>query len=74
MRSAIIATLVVFASWAGASIASAEHDSETINPAPSANDSYGGLTAKEHGAIPYVACRDPSPKWVNGRLRCDNRY
>jgi hypothetical protein len=33
---------------------------------------YGGLTPKEHVAIPYQPCID-AKGWKNGRLVCDNR-
>ena len=33
---------------------------------------YGGLTPKEHAAIPYQPCIDPKG-WRNGKLVCDNR-
>jgi hypothetical protein len=90
MRSALTATLSVVATLAMISIASAEDNKDIQKPAdddtvlkPRREDTitkhpadapYGGPTLEQHTAIPYHPCRDPSPKWLNGRLRCDNRY
>jgi hypothetical protein len=79
MRPALIATVSALAILAAVSIAFAgdnkntkDPSREATNPAPAAAP-YGGLTPKEHADIPYQPCRE-ALGWVNGRLRCDNRY
>ena len=79
MRFALIATLSAVTVLTAASIASAAGNKDTTAPSHEttstvpADAPYGGLTPKEHAAIPYQPCRD-ALGWVNGRLRCDNRY
>ena len=78
MRFALIGTLSVITILAAPSIASAEEKvlkpgREVTIAKPPTDAPYGGLTPKEHASIPYQPCIDPSPKWVNGRIQCDNR-
>jgi hypothetical protein len=77
MRFALITTLSTLTILAAVSIASAEKvlkpGREVTIAKPPADAPYGGLTPKEHASIPYQPCIDPSPRWVNGRLQCDNR-
>jgi hypothetical protein len=79
MRFALIATLTALATLTAVSIAAAADNKDTKAPSRETTNSipadapYGGLTPKEHAAIRYQPCRD-ALGWVNGRLRCDNRY
>ena len=85
MRSVLIATLSALATLAAVSISSAQDNKivkgpnnkgpqrdVTVTGAP-VDAPYGGLTPKEHVAIPYHPCRE-AQGWVNGKLVCDNRY
>ena len=71
MRSMIFAVLVAATTI---SVASAE-DLSTQAPPPSGAmiDNLPGISAEQEIAIPYTPCVQPMG-WVNGRLRCDNRY
>jgi hypothetical protein len=76
MRPALIATVSALAILAAVSIASAGDNKNTKDPSGQTTNPaapYGGLTPKEHVDIPYQPCRE-ALGWVNGRLRCDNRY
>ena len=84
MRSVIIAALTALAAAATISIACAQNDqsiSSPPQPAPAVNDKppsitaekEPGITVKQESAVPYRPCRE-AQGWVNGRLRCDNRY
>jgi len=71
MRSMIFAVLVAATTI---SVASAE-DLSTQAPPPSGAmiDNLPGISPQQEAAIPYTPCVQPMG-WVNGRLRCDNRY
>jgi hypothetical protein len=79
MRTALIATMSALATLAAISIASAADNKPVKAPQPDvtvtaapAEAPYGGLTPKEHVAIPYQPCID-AKGWRNGKLVCDNR-
>ena len=71
MRSMIFAVLVAATTI---SVASAE-DLSTQAPPPSGAtiDNLPGISPQQQAAIPYHPCVE-ALGWVNGRLRCDNRY
>ena len=81
MRSMIFAALVAATTI---SVASAE-DLSTQAPSPSpppkppqpvapvTTDQTPGIGAQQQAAIRYHPCVE-ALGWVNGRLRCDNRY
>jgi hypothetical protein len=84
MRYASIAVMCALATLAIVSTAIAadqkgvkKQSSETTSSIPANNPSYGdnqpGLTIQQENKIPYQPCRE-ALGWVNGRLRCDNRY
>ena len=77
MRPALIATVSALAILAAVSIASAGDNKNTKDPSGQTDESSRSirrnLTPKEHVDIPYQPCRE-ALGWVNGRLRCDNRY
>ena len=80
MRSIIFAALVAAATI---SVASAENDEDVTGPspppkppqavAPVTTDPTPGISVQQQAAIPYHPCVE-ALGWVNGRLRCDNRY
>jgi hypothetical protein len=85
MRPELFVTLLTFAALAIVPIASAEdkkdikennrsikYDSqrEVVTTGP-VDAPYGGLTPKEHYAIPYQPCLH-AVGWENGKLRCNN--
>jgi hypothetical protein len=86
MRTALITTMSALATLAAISIAHAADNKAVKAPQPdvtapqpdvtatgAAPDApYGGLTPKEHVAIPYQPCID-AKGWRNGKLVCDNR-
>ena len=71
MRSMIFAALVAATTL---SVASAE-DLSTQAPPPSGAmiDNLPGISPQQEAAIPYIPCTI-AVGWVNGRLRCNNRY
>jgi hypothetical protein len=73
MRSMIFAALVAATTI---SVASAESVS-TPSPPPVTTDNVRdkplGISSQQEIAIPYIPCIK-AVGWVNGRLRCDNRY
>jgi hypothetical protein len=80
MRTALIATMSALATLAAISIALAADNKVVKAPQPDVTPTgappdapYGGLTPKEHVAIPYQPCIN-AKGWVNGKLVCDNRY
>ncbi len=83
MRSVMIAALSALAAVATISVACAQNDQKASRPprAPTTSDKPSdatvgnnpGITVQQETAIPYTACRE-AQGWVNGRLRCDNRY
>jgi hypothetical protein len=76
MRSAIIATLSVLVTLATVSVASAQNDQSVAKPGretPAASNNPSGITVEKENAVPYHPCTE-AYGWVNGRLRCDNRY
>jgi hypothetical protein len=73
VRAAILATLAAISIASAAdnkTVKAPQPDVTTTGAAPRAP--YGGLTPKEHDAIPYQPCID-AKGWVNGKLVCDNR-
>jgi hypothetical protein len=82
MKKLFASSALVFgivATLAAISIASAADNKAVKAPQPDvtataapAEAPYGGLTPKEHVAIPYQPCVD-AKGWRNGRLVCDNR-
>ena len=77
MRSMIFAALVAATTI---SVASAEDVSRPSPPpkppqavAPVTADQTPGISPQQQAAIPYHPCVQ-ALRWVNGRLRCDNRY
>jgi hypothetical protein len=79
MRTALIATMSALATLAAISIASAADNKAVKAAQPNVKAAgappdapYGGLTPKEHVAIPYQPCID-AKGWKNGKLVCDNR-
>jgi hypothetical protein len=79
MRTALIATMSALATLAAISITLAADNKVVKAPQPDVNATgappdapYGGLTPKEHVAIPYQPCID-AKGWKNGKLVCDNR-
>ena len=80
MRTAMIATMSALATLAAISITLAADNKAVKAPQPDVKATaappdapYGGLTPKEHVAIPYQPCIN-ARGWVNGKLVCDNRY
>ena len=84
MRYVIIAALSASAAVAMISVACAQNDqkaSRQPRSAPTASDKPSdatvgnnpGITVQQENAVPYTACRE-AQGWVNGRLKCDNRY
>ena len=78
MRSMIFAALVAATTI---SVASAE-DVSTPSPPPTppqvvapvkTTDQTPGISVQQQAAIPYHPCVE-ALGWVNGRLRCNNRY
>jgi hypothetical protein len=71
MRSMIFAALVAATTI---SFASAE-DVSTPSPPPTPGtaDKTPGISPQQEAAIPYIPCTI-AVGWVNGRLRCNNRY
>jgi hypothetical protein len=82
MKTLLASSALVFgivATLTAISIASAADNKPVKAPQPDvtataapAEAPYGGLTPKEHVAIPYQPCVD-AKGWRNGRLVCDNR-
>jgi hypothetical protein len=71
--------LGIVATLAAISIASAADNKAVKAPRPDVTATvappdapHGGITPKQHDAIPYQTCID-AKGWVNGRLVCDNR-
>jgi hypothetical protein len=82
MKTLLASSALVFgivANLAAISIASAADNKAVKAPQPDVKATgapsdapYGGLTPKEHVAIPYQPCID-AKGWKNGKLVCDNR-
>jgi hypothetical protein len=71
MRSIILAVLVAATTI---SVASAEHDEDASPPpTPATTFKEPGISPQQQAKIPYIPCTT-AVGWVNGRLRCDNRY
>ena len=74
MRSMIFAALVAATTI---SVASAEGVSTPLPTPPVTTDNViakpQGISPQQEIAIPYIPCIK-AVGWVNGRLRCDNRY
>jgi hypothetical protein len=74
MRSAMIAAI---ASLATLSAAFAQTDQAAPSQYPQANRQAParepGITTQQETTIPYHPCTE-AYGWVNGRLRCNNRY
>lgn len=84
MRYAPTAVVYALATLATVSIAIAadqkgvkKQSNEATSSISANNPSYGdnqpGMTIQQEAKIPYQPCRE-ALGWVNGRLRCDNRY
>jgi hypothetical protein len=81
MKTLLASSALLFgivATLAAISIASAA-DNKAVKASPDATATVappdaqcGGLTPKEHVAIPYQPCID-AKGWRNGKLVCDNR-
>jgi hypothetical protein len=73
MRFVMIAALSVLAAVATISVACAQNDQGVSSPPNPAPTTVPGPTVTQESTIPYQPCRE-ALGWVNGRLKCDNRY
>ena len=84
MRYIIVTALSASAAVAMISVACAQNDqkaSRQPQSAPIASEKPSdatvgnspGITVQQENAVPYTACRE-AQGWVNGRLKCDNKY
>jgi hypothetical protein len=75
--SALVTLAIVSTAIAADQKSVKKQSNETTSSISANNPSYGvnqpGLTIQQEAKIPYQPCRE-ALGWVNGRLRCDNRY